>query len=101
MVRWVKHVDALPDFLSLVYLCAPDRFPKEDFLRDDEQLTLDKAFAEIDRGMNLIQTKVHDETVLAQLRSLRDTSLAAYKAGDRMQGSRALQEFKRILAAKT
>jgi hypothetical protein len=77
--------------------CAPDQFPKRDFLRDDEQLTLDKAFDEIERGLQFVTERISDEGALRRLRECLDASLAAFRVGDRLQGSRLLQQFKATL----
>ena len=37
MVRWVDDYRSLVDFFSVAIVCSPDRFFKEDFLKDDEQ----------------------------------------------------------------
>lgn len=53
-MSWVNSFEGLLDFLSLVMVHAPDDSPKEDFLNEDEQLTLENAFAEINEGMRFV-----------------------------------------------
>ena len=94
---WVRNFEGLLDFLSLVIVHAPDDFPKEDYLRDDEQLTLEMAFEEIGNGMRFVVDKIPDEKVLQQLRSHFNSSLAAYRQGDDIKGAHFLQNFERII----
>ena len=99
-MSWVNSFEGLIDFLSLVIVHAPDEFPKEDYLRDDEQLNLDKAFAEIEQGMQYVAQRIPDQAVLKQLRGNLEASLAAYKRGDDVKGAHLLQDFERTLLEK-
>lgn len=54
-MKRVKNFDRLYDFLATVILCAPDRFPREDFLSEKDQLTLDLAFSELNAGMEFVR----------------------------------------------
>lgn len=94
---WVKSFVGLLDFLSLVIVHAPDDFPKEDYLGDEEQLTLEMAFEEIGNGMQFVANKIPDEKVLQQLRSYLNSSLAAYRQGEDIKGAHLLQDFERII----
>lgn len=94
---WVKNFEGLLDFLSLVIVHAPDDFPKEDYLRDDEQLNLEMAFEEIGNGMQFVAKRIPDENILQQLRSYLDLSLAAYRQGNDVKGAHLLQDFERVI----
>ena len=96
---WVKNVEGLVDFLSLVVVYAPDEFPKEDFLDDDEQLTLDLAFAEINAGMEFVKKRIANKAIVQELESQIAASLAAYRRGDDISGAHLLQRFERTLLA--
>ena len=47
---------------------APDSSPKEDYLRDDEQITLETAFTKLRGGMAFVEPKVSDSAQLDTLR---------------------------------
>lgn len=96
-MSWVKSFEGLLDFLSLVIVHAPDEFPNEDFLSDDEQLTLDMAFKELNHGMQFVKQRIKDENVLMQLQNTLDASLAAYREGDDVKGAHLLQGLEKSL----
>lgn len=96
-MSWVNSYESLLDFLSLVIVHAPDDFPKEDYLRDDEQLTLDKAFEEINRGMAFVALKYSSREHLSKLQGYIDASFAAYRSGDDVEGAHLLQDFENEL----
>ena len=92
-MRRVKSLERLYDFIATVVLCAPDRFPKRDYLAEEDQLTLDRAFEELNAGMEFVRKEITDEVELARLQRLLDESLAAYRAGDEVKGAHLLQDF--------
>lgn len=96
-MSWVNSFEGLVDFLSLVIVCAPDDFPLEDFLSDEEQLTLDKAFEELAGGMRFVREKIVDGDMLMRLQTILDTSLAAYRNGDDVRGAHLLQDFEMMI----
>ena len=99
-MHWVKSFEGLLDFLSLVIVHAPNEFPKEDYLRDDEQLTLEMAFEEIAHGMRFVAQRIPDQKVLDQLRNYLGSSLAAYRLGNEVKGAHLLQDFEKMLLEK-
>jgi exonuclease VII small subunit len=96
-MSWVKSFEGLLDFLSLVIVHAPDEFPKEDYLSDDEQLTLELAFEELNHGMQFVKQRITDGNVVMQLQSTLDASLAAYREGNDVKGAHLLQGFEKSL----
>lgn len=92
-IRRVDDLGSLYDFIAVVVLCAPDRFLKEDYLAEEDQLTLDRAFEELNGGMELVRKEIKDEVELARLQRLLDESLAAYRAGNDVKGAHLLQDF--------
>lgn len=93
-MRWVQHLHELHDFIGLVVLSAPDRFRKEDFLKDEDQLTLERAFEEIRNGLEFVAASGNDPTYHDRLRAVLEESLAAYRAGERKEGAHRLQDFR-------
>jgi hypothetical protein len=96
-MQWVKSVEGMIDFLSVVIVHAPDDFPEEDFLGADEQLTLDRAFGELRYGMSFVKTKIKDKLLLDRLDELLEESFSAYKLGDDVKGAHLLQDFEKIV----
>lgn len=96
-MSWVNSFEGVLDLLSLVIVCAPDDFPREDFLQDEDQLTLDKAFEELAVGMQFVKDKGLDGDILDRLKENLDEALAAYRKGDDIKGSHLLQDFETML----
>ena len=94
---WIKNFSGFLDFLSLVIVHAPDDFPKEDYLRDNEQLTLETAFKELSDGMKFVERKVSTRAALDALRGQLDQALALYRQGDAVKGAHLLQDFEQSL----
>jgi len=88
-MAWIKNLNTFRDFLSLVIVHAPDDFPREDYLTDDEQLRLESAFTELYGGLRFLRVG----RPLTRLRSLLDEALAAYRSGNDVEGARVLQSF--------
>lgn len=87
----VKDANDLLNFLSVVLVSAPDKFRNFDFLADDEQMNLRKAFIELRCGLGFLSGV--DKETLAQLSAALDRSLLAYESGDAIKGAHFLQEF--------
>lgn len=94
---WIKNYNGFVDFLSLVIVHAPDGFPKEDYLRDDEQLTLESAFKELRDGMAFVAPRVADGVALNTLHGQLDQALALYRQGEDVKGANLLQGFEQLL----
>ena len=92
--RWVRSPESLFDFVMHVAICAPDRFPKEDYLQPEQQLTFEKAFAELRKGMQMLRGKLLDEALRTRLEGMLEDSYAAYRAGEVVKGAHTLQDFR-------
>ena len=88
-MAWIKNLNTFCDFLSLVIVHAPDDFPREDYLSDDEQLTLESAFAELYGGLRFLPA----DRQVTRLRSLLDEALALYRSRDEVTGAHVLHSF--------
>lgn len=84
------------DFISYVLLCAPDEFPEEDYLPPDEQMTLEKAFAELLTKLPLVTPRVPSDR-LPLLKTMLEMSLEAYQNADSIRGAQLLQEFEGLI----
>jgi hypothetical protein len=91
--NWVNSLDDLYDFLAQVIVCAPDNFIEVDFLPPDEQLNLDLAYEELQRGLALLKKDGCDEERLKALQLLLIDSHAAL-----WSDKEASPEFSRIHA---
>lgn len=96
-MAWVKDIDSLYNFLGYVVLRAPNRFPAEDYLPADEQMTLDKAFAELKNGLSFVDPDVVDSEKQRILRSLLEKSYLAYQAGEDIKGAHLLQDLEGLI----
>jgi hypothetical protein len=86
------------DFVIYVLSCAPDLFPEEDWLRPEEQMNLDRAFAGLRRGLNLAEQETIDSSALAEGRRLVDDAYALYRAGQNHAGQTELEKLSSLLA---
>ena len=89
----VKNVDDLWNHIAYVLLCAPAQFPHEDFLTEDEQMNLDRAFEQLRQGVEIVYPELEFEPKRAMLNDILDRSYAGYKAGKEVTAGRLLNEF--------
>ncbi len=85
------------DMIGYVVLRAPDEFPVEDYLADDEQMTLDKAFAQLRRGLPVAYDRIKNKDAIPKAAELLEASYQAYKDGDQRAGAFLLQDFDDLL----
>lgn len=90
---WVRDIDSLWNFIGYVVLRAPDRFPVEDYLEPEEQMTLERAFVELRRGIDIIKKDSLPSETEIQLGLLLEQSLQAYRSGEELKGAHLLQDF--------
>jgi len=91
--HWVNSVEDFEEFLSVVWLCAPDEFFKEDWRKEDEQLDLEKAFVELERGLGFLKEKIKDDKKIAILEQLLKDIMDAYRVSDIKNGAKLVQEM--------
>jgi len=83
-----------------VVLRAPDHFPREDHLRPDEQITLQKVFHELRAGLDFVEEDFVRKTLKDSMRVLPDEAQAAYAAGKRHKGAHFLQDLEALVFKK-
>lgn len=88
----VHSVDHLYNLIGYVVLRAPDRFPVEDYLADEDQMTLDRAFECLRDGILIAYPEDAAHEKRAWLNDALDRSLAAYRQGDDVGGAHILQD---------
>jgi len=93
----VKDIDSLYNFIGYVVLTAPDRFPRRDYLREDEQMTLEKAFAELRHGIDLVKARSPDLPNVDKLTGVLEDALALYLAGEEARGAHRLNELEAMI----
>ena len=96
-MAWVRDVGSLYDFIGYVVLRAPDRFPREDYLQDEDQMTLDKAFDELRQGLTFVEADFPDRQIRATLLPVLDEAHASYRAGDEAKGASRLNDFSAMI----
>jgi hypothetical protein len=94
---WVRDIDSLYAFIGYVVLSAPDRFPREDYLTDEEQMNLERAFAELRNGIAIVEADFPGADEQRGLAILLDQALASYRSGDDLRGAQLLQDFERLV----
>ena len=96
-MRWVRDIDSLYDFIGYVVLHAPNRFPREDYLSETEQMNLERAFVELRSGIALIEADFPGADQQRGLSALLDRALASYRSGADVQAAHLLQDFERLV----
>ena len=92
-MTWVRDIDSLYNFIGMVVLRAPDGFPVEDYLEDDQQLNLERAFAELRRGVEFVERDFPGADRERGLNAALDQALALYRDGEDVRASHLLQDF--------
>ncbi|SEQ47933.1 hypothetical protein [Sphingobium sp. YR768] len=91
---FVMHtVDDLWDHIAYVLGYAPDRFPYRDFLPDDQQMTLGRAFEQLHEGIAIAYPEARSEQKRQELHAILDQSHAAYRSGEEIAAGKFLNEF--------
>ena len=93
----IRSLSHLYDFIGYMVLRAPDRFPSEDFLEPHEQMTLERAFQMLKASLALVPVPPDVPAFHSVLASALDSSLVAYRDGDRKAGARKLLDFQNLI----
>ena len=81
-------------------LSAPEDFPREDYLSENEQMNLDKAFAELRDGLRFVVAGAKGASISAELQGMLEAFHRAYRQGVPTKGAHLLQDFRqRVLEA--
>lgn len=89
----MESVDDLWNHIAYVLLCAPDQFPIEDFLADDQQMNLDRAFVQLRQGVEIAYPQAEFVDKRALLNGILDKCLALYLAGENIKAGHLLNDF--------
>src|SRR6476469_8858750 len=85
------------DFLVEVTYGAPDDFMEMDWLKPEEQMTLDRAFVGLRYGLELAEREVGKTSDIDRCSQLVSEAHAAYTSGRNTDGRLKLEEVDRIL----
>ena len=89
----VRSVDDLWNHIAYVMAYAPDQFPVEDFLADDEQMNFERAFDQLRQGVEVAYPESSFALKRIDLNDILDRAYAAYLVGDDVAGGHFLNEF--------
>lgn len=89
----MESVDDLWNHIAYVLAYAPDQFPVEDFLADDEQMTFERAFEQLRQGVEIAYPEPDFADKKALLHSILDQSYAQYQAGKNIKAGHLLNDF--------
>ncbi|RYG85496.1 MAG: hypothetical protein EON58_22935 [Alphaproteobacteria bacterium] len=90
-MAWVRDVGSFYNFIGYVVLRAPNAFPREDYLQDHEQMTLDKAFEELRAGLRMAQADFPDRLLVERLDPVLSDCLQLYRSGNNIAAALRLQ----------
>lgn len=89
----MESVNDLWDHIAYVMAYAPDQFPYRDFLSDDEQMTLERAFEQLRQGVDIAYPEDSFADKRAHLHGILDGCYAQYRAGEDIKAGHLLNEF--------
>ncbi len=89
----MRNVEDLWEHIAYVRGYAPDQFPVEDFLSEDEQMNLDRAFEQLREGVQIAYPEAQFADKRASLHGLLDQSYAQYQAGEIIRAGHLLNDF--------
>lgn len=89
----MKSVDDLWNHIAYVMAYAPGQFPQEDFLLEDQQMNLDRAFKLLRQGVDIGYPEASFAEKRDHLNGILDRSYAAYRAGEDIAAGHLLNEF--------
>lgn len=89
----MESIDDLWNHIAYVLGCAPNDFPIEDFLNDDQQMNLDRAFEQLRQGVDIAYPEDSFAEKRAMLNAILDRSYDAYKSGEDIVAGHLLNEF--------
>ena len=93
----VKHFEAYVNFITVVLGEAPDRWIKEDFLKDEQQLNLDRAFELLREKFYLVEERIERPAAVPEILAVLENCYAAYRAGDDAKGAFLIQDFEEMI----
>ena len=90
-----SDLHSFKDYVVFVKMCAPSRFP----LREGAgpQWSLDLAFDGLRYGLDLSERDGAKPSVIDQCRAMVEQALQCYRANNRREGFRVMQEMERLL----
>jgi hypothetical protein len=95
--HWINSDRDLFSFMKYVLLYAPDQFPREDYLKPDEQMTLGRAFDELRRGLQFLpHQQLNDKVLMSRLRGMLEAAYERYTCGDAAGGGGLLKEIDQL-----
>ncbi|MBK6576823.1 MAG: hypothetical protein IPG17_11605 [Sandaracinaceae bacterium] len=91
MSEWIRSAQELKEFMSYMLAYAPD-FPWEDYLEDDQQMTLRRAFDELAAAVVFLPESMLEKT-RTRIAERLSAAHAAFEAGDVKSGCRIIQQL--------
>lgn len=98
--NWITGLKDLKQFLSVVILSAPDDFPQEDYLSEDEQLNLERSFNYIRKSFSVIPEISENPDKLQSYMEITEQAYREYELGEVVKGAKLLQEMRSNIEAE-
>ena len=101
----MQDLTDLWNHVMYMVLCAPDEFPFDDFLKDEDQMTMKLGFKQLREGIFVAYpsdkycSENYDE-LRAHLNSMLDQARESYDRGDIVKGAHLLQDFRNEIFVK-
>lgn len=98
MTSWHFHdLHGFKDYISMVYIGAPDRFREREGRGPEEQWTLDLAFEGLRHGLAITAEEKGELPVLVTCRTMVEEAYAHYCEGRIREGCLKLQEMAKLI----
>jgi hypothetical protein len=92
-----SDLHSFKDYVGFVKLCAPDKFPVEEWASPAEQLTLDLAFEGLRLGLRMAVEEKGEREEFTKGKVLVDHAYAAYRDGRVRDGFFKLEDLEKVL----
>jgi hypothetical protein len=98
MAPWPFHdLHGFKDYISFVYIRAPDRFREREGYGPDEQWTLELAFEGLRHGLDITAKEKGELPVLEKCRAMVEEAYVHYREGRMREGSFMLQDMAKLI----
>jgi hypothetical protein len=92
-----SDLHSFKDYVGWVKICAPERFPAEEWAGPDDQMTLDLAFEGLRLGLTMAAEEKGERAEFTRGRALVEEAYAAYRDGNMRDGFFKLEELQKLL----
>ncbi|HEY8026797.1 MAG TPA: hypothetical protein VIF60_19815 [Burkholderiaceae bacterium] len=96
----LKRLTDFNDMISIIYVSAPNGFPKVGAFVGNHKENLSVAFQLLADAFPLVEKKIKSPDQLAELKEMLSDALDAYQQGDNIRGGELLSKLQIIVSPR-